>query len=255
MPAPLNPTSLACSPPTQLEREFEELDVDHDGFITAEDLVAASRSAPSNNRTNNAAGERTGNRETDGLAVALAAYRQQLLASSKVHAMLHHTCCPPPPDAHCGCGACLSAAAAAAASGVAGAEGEDSMSAALHKVVHEVLGDELTLTEAKQMLAEVDASHNGKISLSEVRREERTADRGGWQREAVPAGNSCVCVCVLNRGRLCLGGAAVPSTAAQSGRASSQHSVCTEGLTGTDNPPGSCCAVLCCVVRCSSLKW
>jgi hypothetical protein len=38
--------------PVQLEREFEELDVDHDGFITAEDLVAASRSAPSN--SNNA---------------------------------------------------------------------------------------------------------------------------------------------------------------------------------------------------------
>jgi hypothetical protein len=36
----------------QLEREFEELDVDHDGFITAEDLVAASRSAPTN--SNNA---------------------------------------------------------------------------------------------------------------------------------------------------------------------------------------------------------
>jgi len=34
----------------QLEREFEELDVDHDGFITAEDLVAASRSAPSTNK-------------------------------------------------------------------------------------------------------------------------------------------------------------------------------------------------------------
>jgi hypothetical protein len=67
VPAPVSsfspcqiPTSLPCpSPhqPEQLEREFEELDVDHDGFITAEDLVAASRSAPSANRTNNAAGE------------------------------------------------------------------------------------------------------------------------------------------------------------------------------------------------------
>lgn len=62
------------------------------------------------------------------------------------------------------------------------------MSAALHKVVHEVLGDELTLTEAKQMLAEVDASQNGKISLSEVRREGRSGQltglgEGGWQRE------------------------------------------------------------------------
>jgi hypothetical protein len=49
------------------------------------------------------------------------------------------------------------------------------MSAALHKVVHEVLGDDLTLAEAKQMLAEVDARNDGKLSLSEV----RTGDRGG----------------------------------------------------------------------------
>lgn len=90
-----------------LEREFEELDVDHDGFITAEDLVAASRSAPSN--SNNAAAAGTGS----------------------------------------------------------GAEGDETMSAALHKVVHEVLGDDLTLAEAKQMLAEVDARNAGKLSLSE----------------------------------------------------------------------------------------
>lgn len=42
------------------------------------------------------------------------------------------------------------------------------MSAALHKVVHEVLGDELTLSEAKQMLHEVNQTTD-KISLSEVR--------------------------------------------------------------------------------------
>jgi hypothetical protein len=74
------------------------------------------------------------------------------------------------------------APAAAAGSGVAGSEGEDSMSAALHKVVHEVLGDELTLTEAKQMLAEVDATNNGKISLSEVSMggtRDGAGDRGG----------------------------------------------------------------------------
>lgn len=29
-----------------IEREFEELDMDHDGFITPEDLVAASRALP-----------------------------------------------------------------------------------------------------------------------------------------------------------------------------------------------------------------
>jgi hypothetical protein len=49
------------------------------------------------------------------------------------------------------------------------------MSAALHKVVHEVLGDDLTLSEAKQMLAEVDARNAGKLSLSEV----RPGDEGG----------------------------------------------------------------------------
>jgi hypothetical protein len=54
--------------------------------------------------------------------------------------------------------------AAAAGTGV----GEDSMSAALHKVVHEVLGDELTLGEAQSMLAEVDQRNTGKISLNEV---------------------------------------------------------------------------------------
>lgn len=42
------------------------------------------------------------------------------------------------------------------------------MSAALHKVVHEVLGDDLSLAEAKQMLAEVDQKASGKISLTEV---------------------------------------------------------------------------------------
>jgi len=51
---------------------------------------------------------------------------------------------------------------------VAGGQAEESMSAALHKVVHEVLGDDLTLSEAQQMLAEVDAKNDGKISLSEV---------------------------------------------------------------------------------------
>jgi hypothetical protein len=46
---------------SQLEREFEELDVDHDGYITAEDLVAASRSTPANiTKSANAAGEGAG---------------------------------------------------------------------------------------------------------------------------------------------------------------------------------------------------
>lgn len=74
---------------------------------------------------------------------------------------------------------------AAAAASSAGVEGEESMSAALHKVVHEVLGDELTLTEAKQMLAEVDARNAGKLSLSEVRRQEARGDVPGWQQVPV----------------------------------------------------------------------
>lgn len=61
---------------------------------------------------------------------------------------------------------CVLLCAAAAASG--DADAEESMSAALHKVVHEVLGDELTLGEAKQMLHEVNQTTD-KISLSEVR--------------------------------------------------------------------------------------
>jgi hypothetical protein len=61
---------------------------------------------------------------------------------------------------------CVLLCAAAAASG--DADAEESMSAALHKVVHEVLGDELTLSEAKQMLREVNQTTD-KISLSEVR--------------------------------------------------------------------------------------
>lgn len=65
----------------------------------------------------------------------------------------------------------LASAAAAGGAGegpVAGVAADESMSAALHKVVHEVLGDDLTLNEAQQMLAEVDAKNDGKISLAEV---------------------------------------------------------------------------------------
>lgn len=79
--------------------------------------------------------------------------------------------------------------AAAAGSG-AGAEGDGTVSAALHKVVHEVLGDDLTLAEAKQMLAEVDARNAGKLSLSEVS-EDRRHRRGGL--EHVDVDVCCAC--------------------------------------------------------------
>jgi hypothetical protein len=93
---------------------------------------------------------------------------------------------------------------AAAAGTGSGAEGDETMSAALHKVVHEVLGDDLTLAEAKQMLAEVDARNAGKLSLSEV----RTGDRTGLLRGCIwmcavhlaacmPAGNCCSYIALL----------------------------------------------------------
>lgn len=75
-----------------------------------------------------------------------------------------------PPDHAAAAGAGAGAAAVAAQRGPSEAEAEQSMSAALHEVVHEVLGDGLTLDEAQQMLNEVDKKHQGKISLAEVRR-------------------------------------------------------------------------------------
>eukprot|EP00775_Hariotina_reticulata_P006118 gene6118-6357_t len=115
-----------------IEREFAELDMDHDGYITAEDLVAASRAGIRlQARTKPAAGGKTGS----------------IQASSSPTA----------------------SSAAEAGSNVELAPVADSMSAVLHEVVHAALGSELTLAEAAAMLDEVDQKHQGKISLAEMR--------------------------------------------------------------------------------------
>jgi hypothetical protein len=117
----------------QIEREFAELDMDHDGYITAEDLVAASRAGIRlQARTKPAAGVKTGS---------------NYAASSSPTA----------------------STAADAGSNVELAPVVDSVSDVLHEVVHAALGSELTLAEAAAMLDEVDQKHQGKISLAEVR--------------------------------------------------------------------------------------
>lgn len=81
---------------------------------------------------------------------------------------------------------------AAAGTGAGVSADEETVSAALHKVVHEVLGDDLTLNEAKQMLSEVDASKNGKISLQEVR-----TTGGGVGIVCVSGMSMCMCMWLL----------------------------------------------------------
>lgn len=44
-------SAMPCLLLHQIEREFDELDVDHDGFITPQDLVAASRAGVTSNHT------------------------------------------------------------------------------------------------------------------------------------------------------------------------------------------------------------
>jgi hypothetical protein len=80
-----------------------------------------------------------------------------------------------------------------------------SMSAALHEVVHEVLGDGLTLAEAQQMLNEVDDTQQGKISLAEVSEEDIALEGGGGGSSSSRWGGTrrcladltaeCPCVC------------------------------------------------------------
>ncbi|KAF8071086.1 CPK12 [Scenedesmus sp. PABB004] len=99
-----------------IEREFDELDMDHDGFITPEDLVAASRAG-----------------------VVASPGRTPLLSP--------RTTSP--------------------GGGAADALAGDEVATVMHEVVHEVLGSELTLAEAAEMLDEVDEKHVGKINLQE----------------------------------------------------------------------------------------
>lgn len=114
-----------------IEREFEELDVDHDGFITPADLVAASRAGTLSTPTS---------RKTPSPST-----RSSSAGGSR--GVISPTGCSVASDMQ--------------------AINEEDVAAVMHEVVHEVLGSELTLAEAEKMVEEVDHEHTGKISLQE----------------------------------------------------------------------------------------
>jgi hypothetical protein len=125
------------------------------------------------------------------------------------------------------------------------------MSAALHKVVHEVLGDELTLGEAQQMLAEVDQRNTGKISLNEVRGG-RGCIWGGAFRVHCGALSGYIERCVAGTLRVCVGRTtAWPHhiVLPMPRRAVWPPSFHAGTPPHTLHPTMLCCAMLCCAVH------
>jgi hypothetical protein len=127
--------------------------VDHDGFITPEDLVAAARVA--NHGACARAPTWAGARVVRGWHAGVHEEARRSLLPRTTPLRLHRTGTP--------------AAAGGSGQGASAGQPEESVSAALHQVVHEALGERLTLAEAQQMLNEVDEKHQGRISLQEVR--------------------------------------------------------------------------------------
>lgn len=155
--------------------------MDHDGFITPQDLVAASRArgvtSPGSSRRTPTPTTRTTSpggdssaADANGRNCSHSHHKQQRQAGcvlvhvpdlsagrSIFHCFLAYWCqVQPHTDVSVVAGVVLSPSS-------------DDVAAVLHEAVAEVLGGELTLQEATAMLQEVDEKHAGRISLQEVR--------------------------------------------------------------------------------------